>query len=69
MFFEKMFTGIMVVCCYHIFKNLCLLQGGEENVFILCKDVQNHVKVDKSEFPLSSVTSVGITAVLKITQD
>ena len=48
-FFEKMFTGIIVVCCYHIFKKLCLLQGGEENVFILCRDVQNHIKVDKSE--------------------
>ena len=68
-FFEKMFTGIIVVCCYHIFMQLRLLQGGEENIFILCKDFQNHIKVDKSEFPLSSVTSVRMMTVLKIMQD
>ena len=65
-FFEKMFTGIIVVCRYNIFTKLCLLQGEEENIFILCKDFQNHIKVDKSEFPL---TSVRMTAVLKIMED
>ena len=67
--FEKMFTGIIVVCRYNIFTKLCLLRGGEENIFILCKDFQNHMKVDKSKFPLTSVTSVRMNAVLKITQD
>ena len=64
-----MFTGIIGVCCYHIFTKLRLLQFGEENVFILCKDFQKHTIVDKSEFPLSSVTLVRMTVVLKTTQD
>ena len=42
---------------------------GEENVFILCKVFQKHTIVDKSEFPLSSVMLIRMTAVLKITQD
>ena len=64
-----MFTGIIGVCCYHIFTKLRLLQFGEENVFILCKVFQKHTIVEKSEFPLSSVMSIRMTAVLKITQD
>ena len=61
-----MFTGIILVCCYHVFTKFSHLQGGEENVAL-----QKFYKPFKSlsEYQPSSVTQVRMTAVLNITQD